>query len=278
MTNNKATILITTGDPRGIGLEITEKALKDPRIKRLANFSVLSPKDSTGFEAIKRSVEILKNGGAHALVTGPVSKSAINRSGVPFKGHTEYLAFITNTKKFAMMFCSASLKVGLVTRHVALRSVPKVLTREKIRDTVFLVEKALRNTFKIPWPRIGVSGLNPHCGEKGLMGGEERAIIAPTIKSLKTKIPGLRGPLPADVAFYMAYQGELDAVIAMYHDQGLAPFKMVSFRDGVNVTLGLPFVRTSPDHGTAYDIRGKGIADPRSMKEAIKLAVKMCGP
>jgi 4-hydroxythreonine-4-phosphate dehydrogenase len=125
-------------------------------------------------------------------------------------------------------------------------------------------------------PRIGVCGLNPHAGEQGLIGSEEEKIITPIIKKMRKNTPGIQGPLPGDVAFYMAYRGDLDAVVAMYHDQGLAPFKMVAFNKGVNVTLGLPFVRTSPDHGTAYDIAGKGIADPGSMKEAMRLAARMC--
>lgn len=276
MRKDKATILITTGDPRGIGPEITEKALSDPKIRRLADFSIIESKDKTGFEAIKRATKILKKEGANGLVTGPVSKSGINKSGIPFRGHTEYLASITNTKKIAMMFYSVSLKVALVTRHVALKSVSRILSQEKIVDTVLLVEKALKRYFRVKRPRIVVCGLNPHCGENGVMGEEERLIIAPAMENLRRKIPDIKGPMSADVAFYMAYKGEFDVVISMYHDQGLAPFKMVAFRDGVNVTLGLPFVRTSPDHGTAYNIAGKDIADPTSMKEAIKLAVRMC--
>lgn len=276
MRKNKATILITTGDPRGIGPEIIEKALSDPRIRGLADFSIIESKDKAGFEAIKRATRILKKGEANGLVTGPVNKSSINKSGIPFRGHTEYLASITNTKKIAMMFCSVPLKVALVTRHVALKSVSRTLSQGKIVDTALLVERALKRSFKIKRPRIVVCGLNPHCGENGLMGGEERLIVVPAVENLRCKIPGIKGPISADVAFYMAYNGEFDAVISMYHDQGLVPFKMVAFRNGVNVTLGLPFVRTSPDHGTAYNIAGKDIADPTSMKEAIKLAVRMC--
>lgn len=276
MSKNKVSILITAGDPRGIGPEITEKALRDAQIKHLANFSVIEPRDKTGLDAVERAVRILRKGGADGLVTAPVNKSAINKSGIPFKGHTEYLASMTNTKKFAMMFCGAGLKVALVTRHMALRSVSKALSQEKIIDTTFLVYGALRRFFGITDPRIGVSGLNPHCGEDGLMGQEEQSIIIPAVKKLKRRIAGIKGPLPADAVFYMAYNRGLDAVISMYHDQGLAPFKMIAFQEGVNVTLGLPFVRTSPDHGTAYDIAKKGIADPQSMRQAIKLAVGMC--
>jgi len=270
-------ILITTGDPKGIGREVTKKALKDPCLKDLADFSIIDPADKTGFDAIKKAVEILKKHKADGLVTAPVNKSAINRSGIAFKGHTEYLAERTRTKRFAMMFCGPSLKVTIVTRHTALKKVPAILSQEKIEDAISLTDAALRKYFKIRAPRIGVCGLNPHCGENGLMGTEEKELIIPAIKSQRPAVPGIQGPLPADVIFYMAYKGRLDAVISMYHDQGLGPFKMISFKDGVNLTLGLPFVRTSPGHGTAYDIAGKGIADATSMKEAIKLAARICG-
>ncbi|MFC1667242.1 4-hydroxythreonine-4-phosphate dehydrogenase PdxA [Candidatus Omnitrophota bacterium] len=273
---SKSSILITTGDPNGIGPEVTKKALKDPRIKALASFSVIEPRDNTGFDAIKKAVGILKKGKADGLVTAPVNKAAINKSGVSFKGHTEYLARATHTKNFAMMLCGCSLRVVVVTRHIALRKVPKSLTQKSIKGAILLTEEALRRYFGIKRPRIGVCGLNPHCGENGLMGTEEKEFIAPAINSLRYKMPGLYGVLPADVIFYMAYNGKLDAVVSMYHDQGLGPFKMIAFERGVNVTLGLPFIRTSPDHGTAYDIAGKGIASPGSMKEAIRLAVTMC--
>ena len=271
----KPNILITTGDPKGIGLEITKKALKNSSIKNLANFFIIKPKDKTGFDAIKKAVEVTKKGKIDALVTAPVNKSVINKSGIPFKGHTEYLAKLTNTKKFAMMFYANEFKLTIVTRHIALKEVPKSITKEKIKDAIVLTNEALRKYFGINRPKICVCGLNPHCGENGLIGKEEKEKIIPVIKSLKSKIPGLKGPLASDVVFYMAHKGRFDAVISMYHDQGLGPFKMVAFNKGVNVTLGLPFVRTSPDHGTAYDIADKGIADPGSMKEAIKLAVRM---
>ena len=272
----KPTVIITTGDPDGIGPEVTKKALKDPAIKRLANFCVINANDDTGLDAIKRAVKVLDAQEAHALVTAPVNKAKIARSGISFKGHTEYLAEHTNTKRFAMLFCSGRLKVSLVTRHIPLKKVPGAITKEKIRDAIELTYEALDSDFGRSNPRIGVCGLNPHSGESGLIGTEEKDIIEPVIKKLKSRIPGLTGPLPSDVAFYKAYNYQLDAVVSMYHDQGLGPFKMVAFHSGVNVTLGLPFIRTSPDHGTAYDIAGKGIADPGSMKGAIRLAVKMC--
>ncbi|MFC1623800.1 4-hydroxythreonine-4-phosphate dehydrogenase PdxA [Candidatus Omnitrophota bacterium] len=272
----KPSILITTGDPKGIGPEVTQKALKDPRIKTLADFYIIKPTDKTGLDAIKKAACILKKKKADGVVTAPVNKSLVNRSGIPFKGHTEFFAEATHTKKFAMMFCCPILRVTIVTRHVALKKVSGILTEAKISNAIKLTEGALRYYFKIPKPRIGVAGLNPHCGEDGLAGIEEKEIIAPAIKKVRSVIPRIEGPIPADSVFHMALKGRFDAVIAMYHDQGLGPFKMLAFEDGVNVTLGLPFVRTSPDHGTAYSIAGKGIAESRSMKEAIKLAVKMC--
>jgi len=272
----KPRIIITTGDPNGIGPEVTKKALQDSEIRNLANFFIIEPEDNTGFDAVRRALDILKKGNAQGLVTAPVNKALINKSGIPFKGHTEYLATATNTKRYAMMLCSGSLKVTTVTRHIALKQVSGALTKQGIIDAVSLTELALRRYFRIKKPRIGVCGLNPHCGEDGEIGREEIDIIIPAIKGLKRAIYGVQGPISGDVIFYMAYNGKLDAVISMYHDQGLGPLKMIGFENGVNVTLGLPFIRTSPDHGTAYDIAGKGIADPTSMKEAIKLAVKMC--
>jgi len=271
----KPTVLITSGDPKGIGPEITKKALQDPKIKRLANFFVIVPEDKTGFDAIQKAVGILKKGNAQALVTAPVNKEAINKSGIPFKGHTEYLAKSTNTKIFAMMLCGGPLKVTIVTRHVPLKKVSSILTQEKIIEAVRLTDACLKKYFGIKNPRIGVCGLNPHCGEGGKIGREEQDIIIPAIKKIRQFIPKIQGPISGDVIFYMAYSGKLDAVISMYHDQGLGPLKMTAFEKGVNVTLGLPFIRTSPDHGTAYDIAGKGIANSTSMKEAIKLAIAM---
>ncbi|MFH1782434.1 MAG: 4-hydroxythreonine-4-phosphate dehydrogenase PdxA [Candidatus Omnitrophota bacterium] len=273
----KPLILITTGDPKGIGKEVTAKSLKDPRIKGLADFIVIDPSDATGLSAIKKALSILKLGKAQALVTAPVNKSKINNSGTLFQGHTEFLAKSTNTKRFAMFFCSEKLKVTTVTRHIPLKDVPKAIRKKRtVEDAILLTHKALKENFRISKPRIGVAGLNPHAGEMGTVGLEEKEILEPLLKKLRSKNLDLKGPLPGDVVFHLAYTGKLDVVIAMYHDQALAPFKMIAFKDGVNVTLGLPFIRTSPDHGTAYDIAGKGIADPSSMKEAIKLAAYMC--
>jgi len=274
----KPTLIITAGDPRGIGPEVTEKSLKDPNIKTLAHFIVIEAQDKTGFDAVRKAAGILKKGDAQALITAPVNKEAINKSGVPFQGHTEYLAEFTNTKKFAMMLCGGRLKVTTVTRHIPLKNVPDSLTQEKIIEAARLTGEGLKRYFGIKRPKIGVCALNPHCGEGGKIGREEQETIIPAIKKIRRFIPEIQGPISGDVIFYKAYNGMLDAVISMYHDQGLGPLKMIAFEKGVNITLGLPFIRTSPDHGTAYDIAGKGIADPSSMKEAIRFAVNMCSP
>lgn len=272
----KPAILITTGDPKGIGPEVTKKALEDAKIKFLADFLIIEPEDETGFDAVEKAVGILKKRKADALVTAPVNKESINKSGIFFQGHTEYLAKAANVKKIAMMLCGGRLKVTTVTRHVPLKKVPAILTQTKIIEAVRLTNLGLRKYFGIKKPRIGICALNPHCGEGGKIGREEQDIIIPAIRKIRRFIPEIQGPVSGDAIFYMAYNGKLDAVISMYHDQGLGPLKMIAFEEGVNVTLGLPFIRTSPDHGTAYDIAGKNIANPRSMKEAIKLAVKMC--
>jgi 4-hydroxythreonine-4-phosphate dehydrogenase len=273
---NKPVIIITTGDPKGIGPEVTKKALRDHTVTDLADFFVIDTGDRTGFDAIEKAVLILKNKRADALITAPVNKGAINKSGIFFEGHTEYLAKAFGVKRFAMMLCGGKLKVTTVTRHIPLKKVSGMLTQAKIIEAAELTEHALKKYFGIKKPAIGVCGLNPHCGEGGKIGTEERDIIIPAIRKIKRSIPGIRGPISGDIIFYMACAGKLDSVISMYHDQGLGPLKMIAFEKGVNVTLGLPFIRTSPDHGTAYDIAGKGIADPSSMKEAIRLAIKMC--
>jgi len=174
-----------------------------------------------------------------------------------------------------MMLVGNSLRVSLVTRHIPLKDVPKRLTRGKIIQTTKNTHDALKKFFRIRRPKIAICGLNPHAGEGGVLGMEEKAIISPAVNYLRKKIKGISGPLPADTLFNKAYKGEFDAVVCMYHDQALIPLKMVAFEKGVNMTLGLPFIRTSPDHGTAFDIAGKGKADPSSMIEAIKLAARL---
>lgn len=223
---------------------------------------------------IKAALKLISLKKIDVLVTAPVNKHTISQAGRLFRGHTEYLAQRTKTRNFAMMLIGGPFKVVLATRHIALKKVAKALTAEKIYELLGLTVFALKKYFGIRRPRIGVCGLNPHSGEEGILGQEEIKIIRPAVVKAK-KFASIEGPLPADTLFYSASQGKFDAVVAMYHDQGLIPLKTFAFHQGVNLTLGLPFVRTSPDHGTAYDIAGKNKANPGSMVEAIKLAVKI---
>lgn len=286
-TARKPVICITAGDPRGIGPEVIEKALKSPALKGKANFLIIENKDidikdpyacaraSVGF--IDDAFELIKCKKADALVTGPVNKKDINEAGIKFEGHTEYLAKLSGCDKFAMMFVSGRLNVSIVTRHIAVKDISAALSAENIFNTVELTYGALKNLFGFKNPKVGVSGLNPHSGESGLFGKEEKTIIIPAIKRLQNRFKGILGPIPADTLLYDAYNGKYDAAVCMYHDQGLAAFKMIARESGVNVTLGLPFVRTSVDHGTGFDIAQKGKADPGSMIEAIKLSINLFG-
>ncbi|MFC1576618.1 4-hydroxythreonine-4-phosphate dehydrogenase PdxA [Candidatus Omnitrophota bacterium] len=225
-------------------------------------------------EYLSCGVEIAKSVKNSFLVTAPINKEAIHKAGYKCAGHTEFLAYATETKQVTMMLVGEGLRVSLVTRHISLKSVAQSLTKENIIRTAENTYSALKNIFRIASPRIGIAGLNPHAGDGGVLGREERAIIEPAVKVLRRRIKGITGPHPADTLFYKAYRGDVDAVVCMYHDQGLVPLKMIAFDTGVNMTLGLPFVRTSPDHGTGFDIAGKGKANPSSMIEAIKLAAR----
>ena len=219
---------------------------------------------------------MLKDGKVRALVTAPVNKSSVKASGLSgFMGHTEYLAAKTRTKDFAMIFAGKNLKVALVTRHIALNKVSESLSLEAVYKTIMLAHKFLKCYFHIKNPKIGVSALNPHAGESGAFGKEEGEIIIPAIRKASRKITNISGPIAPDVIFYAALKREYDCVISMYHDQALAPFKMLYFTSGVNLTVGLPFIRTSPNHGTAFDIAGQGIATPESMIEAMILAARL---
>lgn len=312
MSKQRITCGITMGDAAGIGPEVILKALNAQQVQGRANFVLigstrvlqttahllkikLSPKitlfevgniskltfgqanpryGALALECINAALSLLKAQKIDVLVTAPVNKYTINQSGSSFTGHTEYLASATKTKNFAMMLVGGSLKVVLVTRHLALKDVAMALTKDNIYQTIKLTTEALKEYFAVVHPRIAVCGLNPHSGEEGVLGDEERKVIHPAIVRAQ-HLASLVGPLPADSLFYFAGRGKFDACVAMYHDQGLIPLKMFKFNQGVNLTLGLPFVRTSPDHGTAYNIAGKNQADPGSMIEAIKLAVKI---
>jgi 4-hydroxythreonine-4-phosphate dehydrogenase len=227
-------------------------------------------------DCIREGVRLCLEGKADALVTAPINKAAFRRGGSPYPGHTEMLAHLTGTADYAMMLAGGGLRVSLVTIHEPLASVPALVTRERVRGVIRLTHRAVER-LEGPGGRIAVCGLNPHAGEGGLFGAEERESIAPAVEDARGEGIAAEGPLPADTVFHRARRGDFAAVVAMYHDQGLGPLKTVGFDEGVNVTLGLPLVRTSPDHGTAYDIAGRGIASPRSLLEAMRLAARLAG-
>lgn len=221
---------------------------------------------------IKAGVKLAQQGMIDGIATCPISKSSLNDAGYHFPGHTEMLASLTNTVSFAMMMAGSKLRVTLVTIHCPLREVPYRLTKQAVYSMIRTTHQALTTDFAIGDPHIAVAGLNPHSGENQLFGSEEEQVIAPAIEQAQKEHLRVSGPYPPDTLFYKAASGTFDAVVCMYHDQGLIPFKLLHFDDGVNITLGLPIVRTSVDHGTAYDIAGKGFASHRSLDEAIKLA------
>ena len=224
---------------------------------------------------IIKAVDFNKDGQVSAMVTCPISKELMHKAGYRFDGHTELLANLTNTRDYGMMLANESLRVSLVTIHCALKEVPQRLNKALILKTIRLTYRALENDFAIKKPHVAVAGLNPHAGEAGLFGLEDKEIIQPAVDEAKTEGLLVDGPFPADTIFYHAINGKFDAVVAMYHDQGLIPVKLLHFSDSVNITLGLPIVRTSVDHGTAYDIAGKGVADPSSLIAAIRMAAKI---
>ena len=208
------------------------------------------------------------------MVTCPINKAAMQIAGCQYNGHTELLAERTRAKNFAMMLAGNRLRVVLVTIHVPLKEVPSLLSEQKILLTIKLAWQTLHERFGLKTPRIAVAGLNPHAGEAGMFGNEEKTIITPAIHDARNQGFDVVGPLPPDTVFYQAANGRYDAVVSMYHDQGLIPFKLIHFNDGVNITLGLPIIRTSVDHGTAYDIAGTGTADPGSLIAAITMAAQ----
>lgn len=281
-------IAITAGDPAGIGPEIAAKAASDPRVRAVCEPIVYGPPSGAQFapgmlsaeagraayDAIVRAVADARDRVIDAIATAPVNKAAFSLAGLPWKGHTDLLAHLTGAKFVAMMFHSDELRVVLATVHIALADVAGELTRERMEKTIALTASQLPLFDKIQ-PRIAVAGLNPHAGEQGLMGREDEEVIAPAIEACRARGIDVRGPFPADTVFVRARRGEFDVVVACYHDQGLIPVKLVAFGRAVNVTLGLPIVRTSVDHGTAFDIAGKGVADAESMVAAIQLAARL---
>lgn len=304
---------ITMGDPNGIGPEVVLKAINDPEITNICEPIVYGSKavlreverrtslnisceivDDKKFidlkvepgvnsksagEAslfyIEKAVKDSLDRKIQAIVTAPISKESIHLAGSKYPGHTEMLKDLTGSESAVMLFEGGFFRVALVTIHVALSEVPSLITEEKVLTTIRICNKDLKQKFSIVEPKIAVCGLNPHAGEAGAFGKEEIDKIKPAIRKAVGEGIQVEGPLPADTLFYSANKGMWDLVIAMYHDQGLIPFKMLAFDTGVNVTLGLPIIRTSPDHGTAFDIAWKGIAKPTSMIEAIKTAVRL---
>ncbi len=284
----KPRIALTVGDPAGIGPEIVAKAAADPRVREACDPIVfesapaapvaigrISPEAGrAAHDTIVRAVEAASNGDVDAIATAPVNKAAFAKAGLPWKGHTDLLAHLCGTSRVAMMFHAPELKVVLMTVHVPLRDVPSLITRARVDETIELTREAMA-LFGIERPRLAIAGLNPHAGEGGVLGGEEDAVLAPAIAAARDRGADVSGPFPADTVFVRASKGEFDCVLACYHDQGLIPVKLLAFGHAVNVTIGLPIIRTSVDHGTAFDIAGQGVADPGSMIEAVLLAARM---
>ncbi len=278
-------LAVTLGDPRGIGPEIVRKALANERVRAECDVVVVGPsgveqhanevigewhvglpEPDAGLlsgQAIERAVELARDGAVQGIVTAPIDKHALRAGGFDFPGHTEMLAALTGAKT-AMMLASDKLRVVLATTHIALRDVPTAVTADAIISAAHITRDGLRAWFGIAEPRLALCALNPHAGDGGRFGDEDDRVLRPAARAA-----GIAGPFPADTVFVRAMRGEFDAVIAPYHDVGMTAIKVASFGHAVNVTLGLPFPRTSPDHGTAIDIAGKGIADPGSMIEAL---------
>lgn len=250
----------------------------DPLKTPLGRFRVGRPARATGAASIafiQTAVQLAQAGCVSAVVTAPINKEAMHLAGYHYPGHTELLAELTGTKQAGMMLLGGPLKILLVTTHLALKNVPRALTIPRVVTAIRLAHRALKDYFQIARPRIGVAGLNPHAGEHGVFGHEEQDVIAPAVRQATRGRIRATGPLPADTLFGAAVRGAYDVVVAMYHDQGLIPLKTVAFGQCVNLTVGLPIIRTSVDHGTAYDIVGTGQADPHSLLEAIKLASQL---
>lgn len=303
-------ILITMGEPAGIGPEVAVAAFHhfggqigshplrlvgDPEVfyacgikdgEALIAARPLDAKNEPGkpnsanapavIDAIDLAVGVAMDAtAAAAVVTAPIHKAVLNSAGFAFPGHTEFLAHLTGARRAVMMLASDQLRVVPLTIHMPLHAVPGAINKQSVFDTAEIILTALRRDFGILNPRLAVAGLNPHAGEDGMLGGEDAAVIAPAVAALKARAFNVRGPLSADTLFHAEARKTYDAALCMYHDQALIPIKTLSFWDGVNVTLGLPIVRTSPDHGTALDIAGTGKADARSMIAAVKMAADM---
>jgi 4-phospho-D-threonate 3-dehydrogenase / 4-phospho-D-erythronate 3-dehydrogenase len=282
---------ITVGDPAGIGPEIALKAAASPELREICEPVLYGP--STGealreftsgrvsasagraaYDAIVAAVEDAVAGRIAAIATAPINKEAFAAAGLPWPGHTELLAHLTGAPRVAMMFHAEMLRVALATVHIPLSDVPQSLTQVRVEDTIELTASELPR-FGVVSPRLAVAGLNPHAGEHGLFGREEQEVLEPAISACRKRRIRVDGPFPADTLFPRAIKGEFDAVIACYHDQGLIPVKVLAFGRAVNVTLGLPIIRTSVDHGTAFEIARRGVAEPSSLIEAVRLAARL---
>jgi 4-hydroxythreonine-4-phosphate dehydrogenase len=302
MSRRRPRLAISLGDPRGIGLEVTTGALRQPldadltvigaqeyiasvpADQRISVGSWRPASPAGGGEdrsravlagqlaghALQRAARLALDGSVDGIVTAPVEKHALHAAGFPYPGQTEWLGELAGGVDVAMMLTAGALRVVLVTTHLALRDVPAVLTVERVLRCGRVTRKALQEWFGIAAPRLALCALNPHAGEQGLFGDEEARILRPAAEQLDAA-----GPLPADTVFVRALRGEFDAVLTPYHDVGMTAVKVAGFGRGVNVTLGLPFIRTSPDHGTAFDIAGRGVADSGSMRAALELAVEL---
>ena len=295
---SRTPVLITMGDPSGIGPEVAAKAwtelggsvggrtlllVGDPFAFRnqadLPDEAFWQSRSHHNANAVIDAIETAVNcalaGDAGAIVTGPIAKSKLLAAGFPFPGHTEYLAKLTGTPRAVMMLAGAGLRVIPLTIHIPIAEVPRAISQTGIIETAEIVLGALQRDFHLERPRLAISGLNPHAGEAGKLGPEETEIIGPAVDKLCARGHSVRGPLPADTMFHAEARSKYDAALCMYHDQALIPIKTLDFWEGVNITLGLPIVRTSPDHGTAPDIAGQNKADSRSMIAAIRVAAAM---
>ncbi len=287
----KPRIALTVGDPAGIGPEIVAAAAAADDVRAVCEPVVYgaSPDEArarftpgrvsaeggqTAYDTLVAAVRAAQRGEVDAIATGPVSKEAFAAAGLPWKGHTDLLGHLTGASRVAMMFYSEPLRVVLATVHVPLREVPSLVTIDTLRALLRLTHDSLP-AFGYPSPRIAVAGLNPHAGEHGLMGHEDDEVIVPAVAAARAEGIRVDGPIPGDTVFVRAVRGEFDVVLATYHDQGLIPVKLLAFGSSVNVTLGLPIIRTSVDHGTAFDIAGRGVADAASMKSATLLAARL---
>jgi 4-hydroxythreonine-4-phosphate dehydrogenase len=279
---------LTEGDPSGIGPEISAKAAADPRVRAVCEPVLYGSDDRARFvpgrlsaeagraayEAIGRALRDAQAGVIAGMTTAPINKEALALAGLKWRGHTDMLAELTGASRVAMMFHAERLRVVLATIHVPLAEVPRLLTTDLLSNVMELTAQELPR-FGFPKPRLALAGLNPHAGEHGILGREEQTVLEPAVARARAAGVDVTGPFPADTVFVRALAGKFDAVIACYHDQGLIPVKLVAFGQAVNVTLGLPIIRTSVDHGTAFDIAGRGVANPESMIQAVLLAARL---